>query len=185
MLPRAGRSRLLGYGGAMLLVLLAVAVLVTPLVGDGAPPDAPAAGKDASGGPVPPGASPGWSVPPVRPGGVPTGTPGPGAGRDPRPGPGIDPPARVGGAAPACSTATAVHRYAADGLRVTVRPTEVALVNVAVELRGGPPVSENATVRGRPHTFEFPGVTAGAVQRIMVTVLDTSGYRACAARAQG
>jgi hypothetical protein len=177
--------RVAGYGGALLLVAAAVAVLVVPVVrGPGAPTVPP--GANPGGNPVPQQQPSGQLYPsasaPATPGG------GQGGGQGGGGGPEMPLPRQNGGGANVdwCDQNAALYRPAATGggVEVVVNVAASSAVTVEVTLTGGARKSRQDTVmKGAPHTFAFPDVAITALSRAKVTTLALGGTMAsCYAR---
>jgi hypothetical protein len=161
------KSSVLGYGGALLLVAVALAILVDMVVGGpkgggsrqpvaGATPQRPTAGLYAV-SPSDRPASPGRRAVPARP--APQNTAGDGTVR--------------------CPAKSASYRRFGDTVRVTVNFPGSGYVAAFVEATGQEPLTKSATNTGRPQTFEFTGVPKSLTQRIGVTVITGAGLRTC------
>ncbi|MEW2355607.1 hypothetical protein [Spirillospora sp. NPDC029432] len=185
-----------GYGGAMLLVAAAVAVLLYPLMGQDrkggtAAGDQAAAGTATTAPGVPGGGAtgvpgvPGATEPQTRP------EQGGGTGRDQGGNQGGGPtlPGQGGGTTTWCPAGTAVYRPAAtgDALEVAVRASASGLVRAEVSMTGRSPVSQQDTAKaGRTHTFRFAGVRAETVERVKVTTVSVGvSMQTCYARVAG
>ncbi|GAA1588423.1 hypothetical protein GCM10009678_83530 [Actinomadura kijaniata] len=185
---RPGWSRVAGYGGAVLLVVAAVVVLLMPLFdgNDGARAggrNAGATGRPSD--PAPPGAG-GPSAAPTNPtpqqdqGGRPYPTTQPrqrgdqgrqgGQGRQD----GLSPTTGDVGFT-WCPQGTAFYRPTGDsrGVEVVVRVSGNGAVKAEVITPGGSKTQQTTVRGGRPHTFRFPGVAPLQVQRVKITTLST------------
>ncbi|WP_067815460.1 hypothetical protein [Actinomadura kijaniata] len=182
---RPGWSRVAGYGGAVLLVVAAVVVLLMPLFdgNDGARAgdrNVGATGRPSD--PAPPGAG-GPSAAPTNPtpqqnqGGRPYPT------TQPRQRGGQGGQGQQGGLSPTtgdvgftwCPQGTAFYRPTGDsrGVEVVVRVSGNGAVKAEVITPGGSKTQQTTVRGGRPHTFRFPGVAPLQVQRVKITTLST------------
>ncbi|GLW67032.1 hypothetical protein Arub01_52750 [Actinomadura rubrobrunea] len=169
----------LGYGGALVLVAAAVAVLLMPLFDDGRGAASHAADDRAAPEATPSAAAP---VPPAGPvSDAPAARPtdaaprrnegGPPAPRQRQSGP--RPEAQGGTTVTWCPAGSAVYRAGRDGLEVTVNVSASGFARAQVALRSGHTAEQQATVReGAPHTFRFPGVPAAEVERVKITTIS-------------
>ncbi|RFS81124.1 hypothetical protein D0T12_33750 [Actinomadura spongiicola] len=182
---RSGWFRVAGYGGAALLAVAALVVLLMPLMDDGT--SGTTTGTVRSAGPSGDRAAvPGSAVP------VPPTVPAPrrDRGGEPYPGgrgggPPIPEQGRSAALAP-CPRGTAYYRAAPGGVDVVVSVSAGGAIRAELSLRGGgTPESRQATVRGRgPHTFRFRGVAPRLVQRVKVTAISIGvAMQTCYARA--
>ena len=186
-------SRFVGYGGALVLVAAAVAVLVMPLLdkdpqgasngspGAGAASTAPQPAQPVPGAPGAPGAvdpapqqSRGSTPGQDRTGTAPNRTGGGPAG-----------PAIGGGTVEWCPAGTAFYRSGVGGLEVTVNVSASGLVRAEVTPRGGSPQSRQTSTTGaRPVSFRFPGVTEPMVERVKITTVSVGvAMQTCYAQA--
>ncbi|TDD79708.1 hypothetical protein [Actinomadura rubrisoli] len=169
-----------GYGGAVLLVVVAVVVLLRPLVDEGKDGTG-AAGPQGAAGPgaaVPTGqqVAPGVSVPPVDPiGPVPrrtkSGQPDPGGPQ----GGGPQMPGQNGSGTGAtwCPQGTAYWRVATKGVDVVITVSASGAVRAEVTVQGHAPQARQATVRGgAPHAFHFTDIPPHLVQRVKITTVS-------------
>ncbi|MQY09754.1 hypothetical protein [Actinomadura macrotermitis] len=188
-------GRVAGYGGAGLLVVIAVAVLLMPLFDKDPVGGGPAAGAGPAQG-TGPGTVPGQG------GGVPTtpGNPVPQQNNGGRPYPGgrtpqqnqqggnpnIGPqyPAPGGTALTWCPEGTAVYRAVQGGVDLLISVTASGLVRAEMTLGGREPEVRQATVKaGRPHTFRFQGISPALVQRVKITTVSIgAAMETCYAR---
>jgi hypothetical protein len=161
-------TRILGYGGAAVLVVLAVAVVLLQLsAGDPAPPSSgtnPSA--DAPGAPGS-GAAPGAAA-----------RPGTAGGTGAAPG-----PLGTAGTAAAtrCGPAAASYRRSGDTVEVSVTVPATGLIAAFVEARGRGTLTKSVTGEGAPgsHVFEFTGVPAAITKHVGVTVILSGGSQTC------
>ncbi|ACY97662.1 hypothetical protein [Thermomonospora curvata] len=197
----AGWLRFLGYGGSVLLVLAAVAVLLLPLLGQGGDAGAAAgarsAGPSQNAAPQPLG-SPGFTTgpsaadpqrPPARsttPQGDPLGqgdplNPGGDGGEGGGGGGQGDPLAPRGGTTPDyCPRGLGAVRYGMTGLEVTVQFSGAAFVQVVVHLVGLRSLEQTTQVQARrPHTFVFETVTPDQVERVQVKSVGATIPQSC------
>ena len=164
-------TRILGYGGAVVLVAVAVTVVLLQLqAGD---PGRPAAGPSPSAG-APGAAGSGGAL------GAPTsqGVPG-------RTGATPGSLGTTGGAgtpgSTRCGSAAASYQRAGDSLKVSVTVPATGLVAAFVEAKGRGTLTKSVTAGGEqgPHVFEFTGVPAAITRRIGITVITPSGLQTC------
>ncbi|MEV4256277.1 hypothetical protein AB0J52_24215 [Spirillospora sp. NPDC049652] len=182
-------ARLLGYGGAALLVSAAVAVLVFQALSGGHGKGASASGTGgaspadgASGGPAPSGPvtrqTQGGGSAPSRPG------TSPGTGSQPGD-QGAPMPSTGGGVgAEYCPSGTAVYRAGrAAGLEVAVTVGAAGVVKAEVTVAGHGPLSDQASLRkAGTHTFRF-AVAPTLVRRVKITTLSVGvDMQTCYAR---
>ncbi|RKS67803.1 hypothetical protein BZB76_6755 [Actinomadura pelletieri DSM 43383] len=182
---RSAWFRAAGYGGAALLAVAAVVVLLMPLMDGGkrgtttgaSTPAVPSGGRSVvPGGTVP--VTPTGSAPSRDRGGEPY--PGGRAGGPPLPDQG-----RSAALAP-CPRGSAYYRAVPGGVDVVVGVSAGGAIRAELFLRGGgTPESRQATVRGRgSHTFHFRGAAPRLVQRVKVTAISVGvAMRTCYARA--
>jgi hypothetical protein len=149
------RSGVLGYGGALLLVAVALAVLIDAVMRD-----------DPGAGPAPSAAPSGR---PTRDGE---------AAAPLRPGPQDTPPIHT----EPCPARSAHYERFGDTVRVSVHFPGSGYVAAFVEVTGRDAMTKSATNTGRPQTFEFAGVPRNATERIGVTVITGAGLRTCDVR---
>lgn len=169
-------GRIAGYGGAVLLAVAAVVVLLMPVLGEEKGP-AGASGNGtptatAPGGVTPaPGATVPSTVPtnPVQQNNGSTPYPGSTGGTGPlMPG---DPGSGTG--LGTCPPGTAFYRATGAGLEVVITVATSGAIRAEVELRGRSPQARQATVKGgSPHTFRFAGVGPQLVERVKVTTVS-------------
>jgi hypothetical protein len=171
-----------GYGGSIVLVLAAVAVLLLPLLDQGRGGAAAAGaqpGRTGQPGGAPPAAS---GAPP--PSGLPSGPGQPSGGGQPtgRGGQGgeMPLPGFGGGTNRPCADGVGTVRQAGTELRVVVQVSGTAITQVEVHLRGQTSLKKNARLsHGRPHTFVFPDVPAGQVERVELRTVGTMVPQTC------
>ncbi|POM23207.1 hypothetical protein BTM25_43590 [Actinomadura rubteroloni] len=184
--PHSPWWRVAGYGGALLLVAAAVAVLVVPVVrGNGGRVGAAATPGPGQAGAttVPPSANPGGNpVPQQQPSGqlYPSATPSATPGGQGGGGPEMPLPRQNGGGTNVdwCDQNAALYRPAATGggVEVVVNVAASSAVTVEVTLTGGTRKSKQDTVlKGAPRTFAFPDVAITALSRAKVTTLALGG----------
>ncbi|MFI0356664.1 hypothetical protein [Actinomadura sp. 9N407] len=193
---RTGRQgspwgRIAGYGGAVLLVAAAVAVLLYPVLdrqGNGAATaggrttTGPQTGGPAVAGPGDPAASgaPGSAGPDPRqsPSAPAQGQGGGQGGGPPMPGQG------GGGTVTWCPNGTAFYRAEGTTLQVVIQVSASGFVRAEVSLNGRAPLSKQGSAKaGRPHTLTFPGVPAELVERVKVTTVSVgASMQTCYAR---
>lgn len=163
----------LGYGGALLLVAVALAILVDAVVSGGpdADPRGPAA-VSVSRSPAAPAAQPSGSDGPVV-----TDQPAPQRRAVPPTRPA--PPDTPADAAAPCPAASARYQRFGDTVRVSVHFPGSGYIAAFVEATGREAMTKSATNTGRPQTFEFAGVPEGVTERIGVTVITGAGLRTC------
>ncbi|WP_030173849.1 hypothetical protein [Spirillospora albida] len=173
---RPGLGRIAGYGGAVLLAVAAVVVLLMPVLGEekgrtGASGTGTPAVTDPAGPTPGPGGTAPSAVPtnPVQRSGGNSPAPGSTGGTGPlMPG---DPGAGAG--LGTCPPGTAFHRATAAGLEVVITVATSGAIRAEVELRGRSPLARQATVKGgAPHTFRFAGVAPQLVERVKVTTVS-------------
>ncbi|WP_067484567.1 hypothetical protein [Actinomadura hibisca] len=188
---RSAGARVAGYGGAALLVAVALAVLLMPLFDqDGG--TGTAAGRTPGGTASQPAGQQGLpgagrTVTPTNPlpqqnrGGqvYPDGRPSPqpsGQNRGQNNNDGGPPLPGTGGGVGLtwCPAGTSVYRPSPTGrLEVSVSVSGSGAVRAEVQLRGGAPKSQQATVKGgRPHTFTFPGVAPAQIRYVKITTMS-------------
>lgn len=183
VLPRA-----LGYGGAVLLVAAAVAVLLMPLLGDDrAGTGVQADGRTGTGSPaagngvVPQTPATGSGNGPADParqsrnggGQAPTGQGGDGGGEMPLPDFGD-------GAGTPCQEGLGTAQYAGDALQVTVQVSGTAIAEVEVHLRGQSSMKKNGKLSGgKPRTFSFRGVPVSRIERIELKTFGSMVPQTC------
>ncbi|MGI8334644.1 hypothetical protein ACRYCC_32225 [Actinomadura scrupuli] len=168
-------TRILGYGGAVVLVAVAVTVVLLQLQA-GVPDQSPAGASTSAGAPLA-GRSPGAPGAPTAqgiPGGTaatpgPLGTPGPAGGAAGLPG------------STRCGSAAASYQRAGDSLKVSVTVPATGLVAAFVEAKGRGTLTKSVTAGGErgPHVFEFTGVPAAITRRIGITVITPGGLQTC------
>jgi hypothetical protein len=166
--------RILGYGGAVVLVAVAVTVVLFQLRAGTADPHA--------GGPAPSAGAPGTNGTPGTNGalGVPTRQRAPG-------GTGANPGSlgTVGGAGATgstrCGSAAASVQRTGDSVKVSVTVPATGLVAAFVDAKGRGTLTKSVTAQGEPgpHVFEFTGVPAAVTKRVGVTVITEGGLRTC------
>lgn len=152
-----------GYGLAALFVLAAAAVLVWPLLPDGAQPSArPTTGAQSPGpgeqtGEAPGGVNPFEVLDPAQ-----TGQPAPGA---------------IG----ACGAQAAHYERKGDGIEVSVVYTGIGTVRAIVQpVTGEPMVQSYSTAQDpNPHVFRFDAVTPQAIKKVSLTVTSAAGMNDC------
>ncbi|MBW8486512.1 hypothetical protein [Actinomadura parmotrematis] len=183
-------GRVTGYGSALVLVALAVAVLLTPLLGKDSGGDR----KAAAGRPTAPAAQTGLpGLAGGAPGAAPTGT-APAAGRSTAPvtgqngqngqggagagaggGPQVVPSQNSGGAgATWCPAGTAIYQGVPGGVDLVINVSASGAVRADLTRNGGASaISRSATVNGgTPHTFHFTGVRPADVSRVKITTVS-------------
>ncbi|WP_026314170.1 hypothetical protein [Actinomadura flavalba] len=185
--------RFLGYGGALLLVVAAIGVLLLPLLDD---PGGSRAAVNPTPGQVPQGQVPGQvpgtvptnpapqTVPPGQPSGQPSGAPQQPPGDDGS-GPQIPQPNGGGSGGTPCADGVAIYRPGAGGLEVVVKPQDNVAARVLVTLRGKSPQQQMEMVRkGQTRTFSFAGVMVTEVESVTLTTVAPGGGggATCAAR---
>ncbi|MEV5828112.1 hypothetical protein AB0L25_21405 [Spirillospora sp. NPDC052242] len=195
---RSGRSiwgRVAGYGGAVLLVAAAVAVLLVPLLEDDGPAGPAGAGGPATGVTAPSNAPTRHTAPPatiVTPGATAPGTGGtPGGGRGGSPGGtggnGGPPMPDAGGGTGAswCPQGTAFYRATGTGVDVVVAVASSGAVRAELQMQGADPQSQQTTIRGgSPHTFRFAGASPQRLERVKITTVSVGvAMQTCYARA--
>jgi hypothetical protein len=163
--------RILGYGGAVVLVAVAVTVVLLQVRASTAGPHAadPALSAGAPGAPGTNGAL-----------GVPT-------RQGARGGTGATPGSlgTVGGAGATgstrCGPAAASVQRTGDSVKVTVTVPATGLVAAFVDAKGRGTLTKSVTAQGEPgsHVFEFTGVPAAVTKRVGVTVITESGPQTC------
>ncbi|MCW2905097.1 MAG: hypothetical protein JWO67_7362 [Streptosporangiaceae bacterium] len=177
------KSRVLGYGGALVLVAVALAILVDLFTGGDhrAGPQTPTAagGPQVSGVPAPPQYSSRASDVPVS-----SGRPQASEQSAPRPDFGTGGNAGAAGrglssGTSPCPARSAGYQRFGDMIRVTVNFPGTGYVAAFVEATGRESMTKSATNTGRPQTFDFPGVPADITQRVGVTVITGAGLRTC------
>ncbi|MFD0686352.1 hypothetical protein [Actinomadura fibrosa] len=184
-------ARVAGYGGAVLLVVAAVVVLLMPLIGKDGKGTAAGARGTASAGATPATGQtllPGGSVPSAT-----TTNPAPQQNRSGQPYPsggatggGPQIPSQNGSATITwCPQGTAYYRAAATTVEVVITVASSGAIRAELTLEGRAPQSKQTTVRGgAPHTFTFTGVPAHLVQRVKVTTVSVGvSMQTCYARA--
>jgi hypothetical protein len=164
-------TRILGYGGATVLVVVAVTVVLLQL--RAGTPDQPAAGPSPSAGlPGVAGSNGALGVP------TPQGVSG-GTGASSRS------LGTVGGAgtpgSTRCGSAAASYQRTGDNVKVSVTVPATGLVAAFVEAKGRGTLTKSVTAGGPagPHVFEFTGVPAAITRRVGVTVITGSGLQTC------
>jgi hypothetical protein len=166
------KSRALGYGGALLLTAIALAILIDTFVrGGNAGGQGPAAGAQQMSG-TPDAVTPRSTAPAAR--------------RRVHPAPPAAPaeqaprrnPARAVGAT-RCSPRSAIYQRSGDTVKVTVDFPGNGYVAAFVELEGRDTVTKSATNTGTPQSFLFTGVPASITRRIGVTVITQVGMQTC------
>ncbi|GAA2090271.1 hypothetical protein [Actinomadura alba] len=168
------KSSVLGYGGALLLVAVALAILVDAVMRD-EPGVRPPASAAVSGSPAPvpasatPAVPPAASAPPTR---------GGGSGEAAAPARPAPRDTTAGGALP-CPARSARYERFGDTVRVSVHFPGSGYVAAFVEVTGRDSMTKSATNTGRPQTFEFAGVPRNATERIGVTVITGAGLQTC------
>jgi hypothetical protein len=164
-------TRILGYGGAAVLVIVAVVVVLLQLrsgttnsnaAGSTPSANAPGAagGNGALGGPTRQGV----------PGRATTGSNSLGT---------------VGGVGTSgsaqCGSATASYQRVGDSVKVSVTVPANGLVAAFIEAKGRGTLTKSVTAQGEtgPHVFEFTGVPISITKRVGVTVITDSGLQTC------
>ncbi|REE94697.1 hypothetical protein [Thermomonospora umbrina] len=183
----ADRLRILGYGGSVLLVLAAVAVLLMPLFDDGDGTGAATAGARTVGGAgttASPGAGPTGDDQRRSQGRGegPGGESGPGGSQHPGGGGQGDPVPLPGGRGTAdhCPDGLGAAEYGVEGLSVVVRMDGEAFVHVKVHLQGLSSVERTGRVKGgRPHTFVFRDAPVDLVERIQLSYVGSTVPQTC------
>jgi hypothetical protein len=171
------KSRLLGYGGALVLVVIALAILFDTFMGgarEPAPQGPAAAGRpQTSGTPE----APQQVLPPASASGEPAFSGPPVAPSRPEWGGG----GRNGGTAgtPRCPAHSAGYQRLGDTITVTVKFPGSGYVAAFVEATGRESVTKSATNTGKPQTFVFPGVPENITRRVGVTVITGAGLQTC------
>jgi hypothetical protein len=169
------KSSVLGYGGALVLVAVALAILVDTAVsgGQNAEPRAPAAARGSK-SPTVPIVHPAPSDPPASQGQAAPALPT-------QPDASAAPAAPAGGTEP-CPAGSARYQRFGDTVKVSVQFPGSGYVAAFVEVTGQDAMTKSATNTGRPLTFEFAGVPRGTTERIGVTVITEAGLRTCDVR---
>ncbi|GGV33249.1 hypothetical protein GCM10010182_66240 [Actinomadura cremea] len=196
---RSGRSiwgRIAGYGGAVLLVAAAVAVLLVPLLENDGGADPAGARAPANGVATPSNAPTRHTAPPATirtPGATAPGTGGTqGGGRGGTSGGttgdgGPPMPGDLGGGTGTswCPQGTAFYKATGTGVDVAVAVASSGAVRAELQVQGGAPQSQQTTIRGgSPHTFRFIGVSAQRVERVKITTVSVGvAMQTCYARA--
>lgn len=187
---RATLVRLLGYGGAALLIAVAIGILVVTFTRDARSRQAGDVHGGARGRPAAT-----LSLVPVEtsPAGVPGRTPGGGQGGSGGStggggsaggsGAGTD---GAGGAVkrPDCAPQTASYTRAGDSITVRATLAGTGYVAVFVELDGRSNQSKSESGAGS-HTFTFAGVPAAITKDVGLTTISQAGMVTCNIRAKG
>src|SRR5512139_1133194 len=178
--------RLLGYGGAAVLISVAIGVLVVTFttdrrslppgasVGSTATPSAPS----AAGAPLPSTAATGLPGAPLPSGGGTSGGTTPGSGYG---GPGPDKNYAVDGGGtkrPACASRTAAYTRSGDTVTVRARLTGSGYISAFVEREGSGTVTKSASGAGE-HVFAFTGVPASITRAVGLTTIGKGGLATC------
>jgi hypothetical protein len=182
MKSRSLVSGYLGYGGALLLTAIALAILIDPFLrggdGGGRAPAAAGAGRPSTGAFAPGADAPPTSIEPSLPRTEPTRpsiTRGP-VRRNP-----------VAGTVrpPRCSPLSAFYERSGDTVRVTVRFPGNGYVAAFVELQGRSTVTKSATNTGQAQSFLFTGVPENITRRVGVTAITQRDMLTCEAPRRG
>lgn len=164
----------LGYGGALLLTAIALAILIDPFVRGG---DAGGRAPEAAGAqeqfPTEPGADAApTAIEPSLPRAEPT-----------RPSITRRPVARnpVAGTVRVarCSPLAAFYQRSGDTVQVTVRFPGNGYVAAFVELEGRSTMTKSATNTGRAQSFLFTGVPESITRRVGVTAITQRNMQTC------
>jgi hypothetical protein len=167
-------SRTLGYGGPLVLTVIALGILVDTFVqGGGGGGQAPAAAGTRQAPTAPATAE----LPTVAPSEPVTGPTRPSVTR--QPGPRNTAFNRARTRPIRCSPRSAIYERAGDTVKVTVNFPGNGYVAAFIELEGRDTMTKSATNVGQPQSFMFTGAPASITRRIGVTVITQMRMETC------
>jgi hypothetical protein len=166
-------SRTLGYGGPLVLTMIALAILVDTFVQGGGGGETPAAAGTGQAPTTPATAA----LPSEAPSEPVTGPTKPSVTR--RPAPRNNAFNRTSARSVRCSPRNAIYQRAGDTVKVTVHFPGNGYVAAFVELAGRDTMTKSATNAGQIQSFVFTGVPATITRRIGVTAITQMRMETC------